>query len=121
MNRRPPRSTRTDTLFPFTTLVRGSATAGRRRADRAGGRSPPASAPSRRLLQIDDSGDRRDREAAGGQLAGPLCETLERDRIGLPPGNGEDRKSVGQGTRVDVRVDLGGRRTITKKTQLHRH
>src|SRR3546814_14047702 len=89
MNRRPPRSTRTDTLFPFTTLVRSSATAGRRRADRAGGRSPPASAPSRRLLQIDDSGDRRDREAAGGQLAGPLCETLERDRIGLPHGNGD--------------------------------
>src|SRR3546814_10616557 len=31
MNRRPPRSTRTDTLFPYTTLFRSSATAAYRR------------------------------------------------------------------------------------------
>src|SRR3546814_18547611 len=42
MIRRPPRSTRTDTLFPYTTLFRSSASAraGRRRPVRA--RAPPA-------------------------------------------------------------------------------
>src|SRR3546814_16730713 len=35
MIRRPPRSTRTDTLFPYTTLFRSCAVRGDRRADRA--------------------------------------------------------------------------------------
>src|SRR3546814_14137868 len=47
MIRRPPRSTRTDTLFPYTTLFR-SLRPGPRRADRDGGlvarRSPDAAA-----------------------------------------------------------------------------
>src|SRR3546814_14200239 len=36
MIRRPPRSTRTDTLFPYTTLVRSGPLHAHRRADRAG-------------------------------------------------------------------------------------
>src|SRR3546814_1578342 len=45
MIRRPPRSTRTDTLFPYTTLFRSAVRAGRNRRSRArsGGR------PGRRL------------------------------------------------------------------------
>src|SRR3546814_7622021 len=35
MLRRPPRSTRTDTLFPYTTLFRSLPARGRRRGDRA--------------------------------------------------------------------------------------
>src|SRR3546814_7562763 len=58
MIRRPPRSTRTDTLFPYTTLVR-SRSRHRRAADRRGRRQPaplaravddrhyPLSAPAR--------------------------------------------------------------------------
>src|SRR3546814_4823740 len=48
MIRRPPRSTRTDTLFPYTTLFRSSA--GRDRVRPGGGRIrryPPSSSPSR--------------------------------------------------------------------------
>src|SRR3546814_3047145 len=62
MLRRPPRSTRTDTLFPYTTLfrARGSASARhvRRRADRHG----------RRQAGHRSSDRRRDRQrnAAGG-------------------------------------------------------
>src|SRR3546814_3359716 len=41
MIRRPPRSTRTDTLFPYTTLFRSSA----RRAGSGAGREYPALAP----------------------------------------------------------------------------
>src|SRR3546814_11412778 len=42
LRRRPPGSTRTDTLFPYTTLVRSgtSATAGRLAAGADGGRHP---------------------------------------------------------------------------------
>src|SRR3546814_1414726 len=45
MIRRPPRSTRTDTLFPYTTLFRSvlaqSAMAGNDQRDRVGGAAPP--------------------------------------------------------------------------------
>src|SRR3546814_11409682 len=34
---------------------------------------------------------------------------------------GQDRKSVVQGTRVSVRVDLGGRRIIKKKNNIKRY
>src|SRR3546814_19871322 len=42
MIRRPPRSTRTDTLFPYTTLVRSEATLHARRADIAVQHQPAA-------------------------------------------------------------------------------
>src|SRR3546814_10033066 len=37
MSRRPPRSTRTDTLFPYTTLFRSTGSVGRHRHRRFGG------------------------------------------------------------------------------------
>src|SRR3546814_3945481 len=43
MIRRPPRSTRTDTLFPYTTLFRSHAEG--READRADGRTAEAAVP----------------------------------------------------------------------------
>src|SRR3546814_13410525 len=46
MIRRPPRSTRTDTLFPYTTIVRSQAVQGPGLADFVGNRS--ADAPGRR-------------------------------------------------------------------------
>src|SRR3546814_17815022 len=42
MTRRPPRATRTDTLFPYTTLFRSPP-----HPDRRGGRAPRAPAPDR--------------------------------------------------------------------------
>src|SRR3546814_3594960 len=47
MIRRPPRSTRTDTLFPYTTLFRspGCGRSRRRAADRPGPASPAAGCP----------------------------------------------------------------------------
>src|SRR3546814_8678311 len=49
MIRLPPRSTRTDTLFPYTTLFRSLRRAGRGGLDRRGGRGgrrPPLSPPA---------------------------------------------------------------------------
>src|SRR3546814_15691290 len=55
MRRRPPRSTRTDTLFPYTTLFRSRPDpAARRRRGRlldGGGPVPPPPPPARRLFR----------------------------------------------------------------------
>src|SRR3546814_12375082 len=37
------------------------------------------------------------------------------------PNGGADRKSVGEGKSVSVRVDLGGRRILKKKHTIYRH
>src|SRR3546814_18433541 len=65
MNRRPPRSTRTDTLFPYTTLFRSEA--GRARA-LAG-------------------------QARTGRPGAPVAKAAYRARLGKRPGIG-DRKST---------------------------
>src|SRR3546814_9808506 len=73
MRRRPPRSTRPDTLFPYTTLFRSGL-----RADRQarGGRIGDADARPQQphvIVDLGDGGDRRARVSAGGLL-------LDRDR-----------------------------------------
>src|SRR3546814_14697238 len=55
MIRRPPRSTLTDTLFPYTTLVRSDESAGRLRAEQHRHRGD-ADARSRRLDDIEGQG-----------------------------------------------------------------
>src|SRR3546814_1253747 len=69
MIRRPPRSTRTDTLFPYTTLFRSHA---RRR--RAGG-LPPAAGDA--AVIVGQHG-----EAAGGEEAGEGRVITARHQIG---------------------------------------
>src|SRR3546814_15751912 len=99
MIRRPPRSTRTDTLFPYTTLFRS-------------GRLP-----------VLDRFDRRDQhQDVQRQIVadGEKREQFEykREQHGVPPAHpargkesqDQDRKSVVQGRSMSVRVDLGGRR-----------
>src|SRR3546814_18146814 len=104
MIRRPPRSTRTDTLFPYTTLVRseeliifGSFAVHAQNADVSG------------MMMT-----------AGVDAAGNL--ELQFTQIPLTLGVGEtlaDRKSVVEGKSVSVRVDLGGRRNIKKTNKLY--
>src|SRR3546814_3480516 len=54
MIRRPPRSTRTDTLFPYTTLFRSENPAAFRRPDEGAGVGRRAAQPrNRRLLPFD--------------------------------------------------------------------
>src|SRR3546814_16827380 len=121
MIRRPPRSTRTDTLFPYTTLFRSDADRNGRPADRAvdrkhrllAGRLPLKSFRAR--CRRDQSRD----EIAGGRGKEPRAHD-ERSHVrrGQPVHCGKadgDRKSVVSGTRVSVRVDLGGRSIIKKK------
>src|SRR3546814_3086421 len=77
MIRRPPRSTRTDTLFPYTTLFRS-----RRRPDGDGRPRRPAAPPPARGLRRADR-DQPDRQPD----ARPLREDLRgrRDALSRPP------------------------------------
>src|SRR3546814_19244988 len=128
MIRRPPRSTRTDTLFPYTTLFRSGRLLGafppqdlrvppdepdaahhrptrsHRRAlpDRRRRPRPaarcPAPTPERASNATDPPASRRDRRCA----AAP------------------DRKSGVEGTSVSVRVEVVGRRNVRKKKKQSR-
>src|SRR3546814_13051724 len=103
MIRRPPRSTRTDTLFPYTTLFRSRA-----------GRDGPAGRAS-------GNGRAWQPPAPIGQAGGSGADPAHRPYgYGLPgrprlSGAGE-RKSVVSGKSVAVRVGFGGR-SILKKTK----
>src|SRR3546814_17071352 len=115
MIRRPPRATRTDTLFPYTTLFRATV------ADSAkvtkGGLFHHF--PNKQALVEGVLADQFEK------LDAVLDDIIAADR--LPYGrftsayvtlifdHPRDRKSVVEGKSVSVRVDLGVRRIIKKK------
>src|SRR3546814_20118985 len=118
MLRRPPRSKRTDTLFPYTTLFRSSA--GRRRW------LPAAAGAGRRGSGLvcawefpwwlrEKAADRsgaatRRRGGSVGQLAPAAQLDCDED---------QDRKIAAKGKSVRVRGDIGGRRiTIINKSTI---
>src|SRR3546814_1680259 len=91
MIRRPPRSTRTDTLFPYTTLFRSVSLAG------GAERAPPDSAAGRGLLGVrlrlpHVASGLSPRRGAPGPPPGPapqllrLLAPLPRDAAGTGPG-----------------------------------
>src|SRR3546814_20007794 len=118
MIRRPPRSTRTDTLVPYTTLFRSSSSS---------------------LLRCARNDEITDGKGIGAQhvrgdgapgssraqprLSPPLIEHLighHRGREGGVEAVGlaqQDRKSVVEGKSVAERVVLGGGRNLKKKKQ----
>src|SRR3546814_11313273 len=115
MIRRPPRSTRTDTLFPYTTLFRSGLLC--RCAD---GRVAP------RLPRSLRYGNFADRSAERGFHIRPSysqCRNASDRRSSRPVPHRclhselrkRDRKRVVWGKDVSVRLDLGGRRNIKKK------
>src|SRR3546814_17603356 len=130
MIRRPPRSTRTDTLFPYTTLFRSTSVyilnsrgepvpTGVVGELHVGGEGVARGYPGRTDLTAE-----RFVPDAFGPPDGRLYRTGDRVRY-LPDGSIEfvrrddhqvARKSVVLGKSVSVRVDLGGRRII-KNTQ----
>src|SRR3546814_14632140 len=117
MKRRPPRSTRTDTLFPYTTLFRSHRG---RPVDFAVeillcDRQPRARRALDRFQKLPiaivrrhrDLGDRHQYVALGVGSA-----AFGKGEVDAVVG---DRKSVVEGKSVLVRVDLGGRRIIKNK------
>src|SRR3546814_15291870 len=122
MIRRPPRTTRTDTLFPYTTLFRSVHLA--RAFEQFGERIPAerecGRKPDRRPQRIAPPDAFRKRQHAG-LVDTPFDRLVRRGgqrddlAIGIIDPAFADRKSVGEGKGVSVRVDLGGRRIIKKK------
>src|SRR3546814_17839142 len=125
MIRRPPRSTRTDTLFPCTTLFRSWASTGTKNptyrdtlyVEELIGADTVNTVPPATLDAFRDHGEARSRLqhaladaaavfAAIDALKLPFAEVVARllDE-GVP-----DRKSVGSGKSEAVRVDIGGSR-----------
>src|SRR3546814_18211657 len=127
MIRRPPRSTRTDTLFPYTTLFRSSDDDNYKRPvpnfnHRAmlGFRDTKYST-STVSLYFDNSTDRAMYFPVTDHDFSHLrhvADFLRVETIVAIVKNGfarGDRKSVVSGKSVSVRVDLGGRRILKKK------
>src|SRR3546814_18530904 len=128
MIRRPPRSTRTDILFPYTTLFRSPGVdagagavlhgPGAGRSDRAQRLALAAHHPARYLQQRDDDHLLR---RPGGERRVEIETTPPHppaSRAPPSPARGEgklDRKSAVTGKGGPVRVDIGGRRVIKKK------
>src|SRR3546814_20895197 len=125
MLRRPPRSTRTDTLFPYTTLCRArgrsprdadetSSAAGRQRC------APGSARRARRLLSCACSYGQVWWSFGGqsfivggwgvGVVAIRRVSNIPLTRQVIFCCSWTDRTRVAQGKSVSVRVDLGGRR-----------
>src|SRR3546814_15689366 len=131
MSRRPPSTTRTDTLFPYTTLFRSRLAALPDAVRRPGFGDYAVAAvefpkgdmrfmrgsPNIRYA-IDDAWlvAKTKRQKSNNNNAYPgLCGAIIAS--GSFAGTALDRKSVVSGKSVSVRVALGGRRIIKKKTK----
>src|SRR3546814_12711619 len=124
MIRRPPRSTRTDTLFPYTTLFRSCRCVAyprtpSRRASSPGYRAScvpsaalAATSSARRIPRRLRHWRKSRRRANRRRLRGALEITVGRIRDSAGGARSEERRVGKSGS---VRVDLGGRRIIKKK------
>src|SRR3546814_17328879 len=108
MIRRPPRSTRTDTLFPYTTLFRSVPTGP------IGQARPLARLGGGCKALLSKVEGRRWRLFGSIDAAGLILPPRTPFRARLPRGRG-DRKSGVEGKSGAVRVDLGGRRILKTK------
>src|SRR3546814_13252790 len=129
MIRRPPRSTRTDTLFPYTTLFRSARIRGSSPEHRLAVRQAESASIIADMLPWFE--EMLPKLPRGSNTAEAIRYTLNHwkgltrflddGRIELDNNTVErairDRKSVVEGKSVSVRVDLGGRRIIKKKTK----
>src|SRR3546814_15599077 len=134
MIRRPPRSTRTDTLFPYTTLFRSRQRAEDARRSRLLDRSGfalllSAAFDPQQVARIEQKRAGEAQEEVGpaygraAKIAEMKCEKAGHSSVPSPLRAGQlvDRKSVVQAKSVSVRVDLGCRRLIKKKKLLQHH
>src|SRR3546814_20267188 len=114
MIRRPPRSTRTDTLFPYTTLFRSAELSAPSSAlhDQAHGCLMTVYLDRRRTL-----GDRAAAQIAKRMIGeidpGPIARA--RAELGYNGQAPVDRKRDHSAKRVRLRVELGGRSIQKKK------
>src|SRR3546814_11204496 len=120
MIRRPPRSTRTDTLFPYTTLFRSVCLSDP--AHVTLWRSDATKPVILTVTRPSDGATRTVEWASGEPTVSWPSDLAIADgatyRLSWEGASAPDRESAGEGQRVYVRVDLGGRRLIINKTAL---
>src|SRR3546814_15213079 len=126
MTRRPPRSTRTDTLFPYTTLFRSKESEVGNLFRRVLSDISPKirGKPGRvrfgfglRIHRITaDVGSLAIIRGLGGFLIAP-CRHQQGGKRKSEAFYPADRKSVVEGKSVSVRVDYGGGRILKKKNK----
>src|SRR3546814_17567084 len=117
MRRPPPRSTRTDTLFPYTTLFRSAEVAG------CAERIWPGKDALQSLEAVERQRHLHPHDGRPGDTSGSRTQD-DHDRRDLtqsaPHGVQRcDRKSVVEGTSVYVRIAIGGRLDIKNKNMKH--
>src|SRR3546814_15471493 len=115
MIRRPPRSTRTDTLFPYTTLFRSDNCAPAAVAAAAGLHVSRADGSPIRYNNANPY--LPDLLICRRELAAEVLRLAASYRTDGPDGRRLARTSVVEGQSVAVRLDLGGGRTIKKTKQ----
>src|SRR3546814_17395288 len=111
MIRRPPRSTRTDTLFPYTTLFRSPSHGSMTEAKKA----YMACRASFMVLSLLHASGTSISLATGASRPARHSTSNTASSAAVSDAPAGDRQSVVSGKRVSVRVDLGGRRNINKK------
>src|SRR3546814_8109970 len=85
MNRRPPRSTRTDTLFPYTTLFRSPAAAEPRPPEHHGSPPAPEAAAHAAIAEDHDEDDRHDDDPEEpGRARAPIALRQKPCGFGVP-------------------------------------
>src|SRR3546814_15386075 len=121
MIRRPPRSTRTDTLFPYTTLFRSrrSTFSFSRPYLAASALSSSQGLYLQRLVakaaRVADFSKRGSAPAMTSSAAKNAGTATRSCRVATRSNASRDRKHVVEGKRGSVRGDLGGGRTIKTK------
>src|SRR3546814_17985386 len=88
MTLRPPRSTRTDTLFPFTTLFRSSGQRQRRARDHAGDEPGQEAGGREGDMRLGNEPDRHPRRIAAHERHEQATEFQEADRIDIARDSG---------------------------------
>src|SRR3546814_9675943 len=115
MTRRPPRSTRTDTLFPDATLVRAAGRADPHRPRRSVGPQPGAVRGRRPAAEGRRAERSADRRAAAGRLRDPYGVHRSRSN-----GRSEEHTSELQSLmRISYAVFCLKKQKNNKKTQYH--
>src|SRR3546814_10826733 len=106
MRRRPPRSTRTDTLFPYTTLFRSGAAARTGRVDEDARRPALPVGQHRRFLPgIEQARLDAGRTGAFGawrQLLEPRAVGVAGEDVGVVSGERRDGERLAAATRAEI-------------------
>src|SRR3546814_13347877 len=123
MLRLPPRSTRTDTLFPYTTLFRSLGRDDRQRGILLWVPATSAGTTALCVAGVSAPSHKREGEEDAAAVTSPPSPSRlpPRHSPGRSAAEPADWKSVGSGKGVAVRVRSRGRRIINKKNIKTQH